>query len=81
MTIYWERCDFCGRYEPVKQCTLYPDLMVCIHCCLSCPKRKICPKPVWFIEFKIKTISKPGKIAKEADKTKVFQELLSKLGS
>ncbi|MCY0868743.1 MAG: hypothetical protein OWQ48_05915 [Desulfurococcus sp.] len=47
MTIYWERCSFCGSYEPVLQCTLFPDMSVDAKCCLSCPKRSVCPRPAW----------------------------------
>ncbi len=79
MTIYWERCSICGNYNLVKQCTIYQDVIVCPHCCLSCVKRRECSKPVWFPEIKLfaKREAIPGK-RREAEK--VFMELLGMLG-
>jgi len=77
LTIFWERCSICGRYITTRQCTLHPEVSVCIHCCLSCVERSSCPKPVWEIK-----IAKPVKpIAKLEDKKKIMEELLSKLDS
>ncbi len=76
MTIYWERCSICGRYHAVKQCTLYNDVLVCPHCCLTCPKRNECPKPVWYAE--IKPIVKKA-VPRRKEVEKVFMDLLSML--
>jgi hypothetical protein len=77
LTIYWERCDVCGRYLPTRQCTLHPELNVCIYCCLSCPERSRCPKPAW--ELKIVKLAKPSLSLEE--KKKIMGELFSKLES
>jgi hypothetical protein len=57
-----------------------PELMVCIHCCLACPLRRICPKPAWelreAVRLKPKAIEKP---ISKGEKAKFFEELLSKL--
>lgn len=80
MTIYWERCSVCGRYHVVKQCTLNGDLLVCPHCCITCPKRDSCPKPAWVIEVK-KVVSVKKPVAQKKHAEKVLLDLLSKLES
>ena len=85
MTIYWERCNICGRYRPVKQCTMNPDLMVCIHCCLLCPLRNVCPKLVWILDVSKKKAEAPKAVKPKAVKPKseeakkVLLDLLSRL--
>ncbi len=76
MTIYWERCSVCGRYESTRQCTLHPELMVCIYCCLTCVERNKCPRPAWRFESE-KPVA-PKTISEE--KKKLMEDLLSKLG-
>ncbi len=51
MTIYWERCNLCGRHLPTKTCWLHPELQVCAFCCVFCPERNVCPNPVWYPEI------------------------------
>ena len=75
MTIYWDRCQVCGRYVTTKQCTLHPEISVCIHCCLSCVERDKCPRPVWEIRLRKPVEAK----ARLEDKKKLMEELLSKL--
>lgn len=77
MTIYWERCSVCGKYHVLKQCTLSEELMVCPHCCISCPKRSICHSPVWapILKITVKAEAKPRK--REAEK--IILDLLSRL--
>ncbi|OYT41055.1 MAG: hypothetical protein B6U89_00010 [Desulfurococcales archaeon ex4484_58] len=75
MTIYWEQCSLCGRYHSTRQCTLNPDVMVCVYCCISCPVRNKCPKPVWRFEFEKPVTPKPI----PDEKKKLMEELLSKL--
>ncbi len=80
MTIYWERCSICGRYHAVKQCTLNPDIMVCPHCCLACPLRSKCPKPVWYPEIREKhRVPQAKKAGERGEAQKVLMDLLSKL--
>ncbi|MET1160773.1 MAG: hypothetical protein ABWW65_07425 [Thermoprotei archaeon] len=81
LTIYWERCSVCGRYEPTRQCTMHNELMVCPHCCISCPLRSICPRPVWKLEIRVEkpVVAKTG--IREDIKKKLMDELFSKLES
>ncbi|WFO75778.1 hypothetical protein J4526_02635 [Desulfurococcaceae archaeon MEX13E-LK6-19] len=81
MTIYWERCSICSRYHAVKQCVLYSDILVCPHCCVICPKRSTCPKPVWEIELREKKLVEAKKPVVQQKKRaeKVLLDLLSKL--
>jgi len=66
----------CGRYLSIKECTLYPDVLVCIHCCLSCVERSSCPKPAWRVELE-KPVASKGVSLEE--RRRVFEDLLSKL--
>jgi hypothetical protein len=75
VTIYWERCSICGKYEFVKQCTLHPELMVCPHCCLTCPLRSKCPHPAWYPKLG----RHAEKEAKREEMEKIISDLLSKL--
>ncbi|ADV65484.1 hypothetical protein Desmu_1187 [Desulfurococcus mucosus DSM 2162] len=74
MTIYWERCSVCGYHSPVKQCTLFPDLMVDAKCCLLCPKRGVCPKPAWRFEGLVER----GVVSPD-ERRKLLVELLERL--
>ncbi len=77
LTIYWERCDICGRYHPLRQCTMDPELMVCVHCCIACPRREKCPNPVWGLAYRRVVLKKAA--PKIDEKKKLLEELLSKL--
>jgi len=76
VTIYWERCGVCGGYSPVKQCTLYQDLLVDAKCCISCVKRSVCPRPVW--RFEAVLGKGPVKTASPDEKRKLLMELLER---
>jgi len=77
LTIYWERCSVCGDYHVLKQCTLDDDLMVCPYCCIGCPRRNVCHKPVWFpgLRPSVKAEARPRR--REAEK--IILDLLSRL--
>ncbi|MEM0438913.1 MAG: hypothetical protein QXX84_04405 [Sulfolobales archaeon] len=47
MTIYWQRCDWCGVYNIVKPCYLHPLDSICYASCITCKERAICPNPAW----------------------------------
>ena len=53
MSIFWERCDVCGRHRPTRQCWLHPERSVCPYCCIACPERPICPKPAWYPQLRV----------------------------
>lgn len=76
MTIYWERCDFCGQHNATRECTMFPELYVCPHCCLSCMKRGVCPNPAWKFSFELKPTPRP---ARRATGKEALLDLLSKL--
>ena len=78
MTIYWERCSICGKHHIVKQCTLIPELLVCPQCCIICPRRRVCPKPVWDIEIK-PVIKRRATVTRKREAEKVLMDLLSRL--
>jgi hypothetical protein len=78
MTIYWERCDICGRHRPTRQCWLHPERNVCPYCCLSCPERQLCPKPAWFPNLKIVAPVRHARRARE-EARKALEDLLRKL--
>ncbi len=75
MTIYWEQCSICGLHRPTRTCTMDEELMVCPHCCFVCPRRNICPNPVWKFDL---SISKSKRI-RRSEAQKVLMDLLSKL--
>ncbi len=87
MTIYWERCDICGRHHPTKTCWLHPELSICAHCCLMCPERSICPNPAWFPELKLEAVklhverrpTTPAASLSREEKRRKLEELLKKL--
>ncbi len=88
MTIYWERCDICGRHLPTKTCWLHPELSVCPHCCLLCPERSLCPNPAWFpglrlsetrVEARVASSSGRGGGMSVEEKRRKLEELLRKL--
>lgn len=76
MSIYWERCDICGKHKPVKQCWLHPERNVCPYCCLACPERSMCPNPVWFPSLRT-----AERIEKKEDEEarRALEELLRRL--
>ncbi|MGC8953871.1 MAG: hypothetical protein ACP5N5_04035 [Desulfurococcus sp.] len=80
LTIYWERCDVCGYYRPVKQCTLFQNLLVDAVCCISCPKRSECPRPVWRVEAVLEKPAQP-RLASPEERRRLLMELLGKLSS
>jgi len=77
MTIYWERCSICGLHRPTRTCVMDEELMVCPHCCLACPRRNVCPNPVWKFEIPARKMKK----TKKSEAQKVLMDLLSKLES
>lgn len=80
MSIYWERCGFCGQYQPTMPCTLYSESRVCIYCCISCLVRFKCPVPAWMSELKREKVEAVEAEKKEPDRVKeVLEELLRKL--
>ncbi len=87
MTIYWERCDICGRHLPTKTCWLHPELSVCPHCCLLCPERNLCPNPAWFPTLRLSEVrveagassSDRGSGMSVEEKRRKLEELLRKL--
>ena len=81
MTIYWERCDFCGKHEPTLRCTLYSDSQVCVQCCISCIRRGTCPVPAWLPHVGVKVEEARAEVeVEEAEKVKsVLEELLKRL--
>ncbi len=78
MSIYWERCDICGRHRPTRQCWLHPERSVCPYCCLACPERGHCPRPAWFPSLRGAV---PRRIEPREEAKKALEELLRKLES
>ncbi len=76
MSIYWERCDVCGRHRPTRQCWLHPERSVCPYCCLACPERNQCPRPAWFPSLR-GVVPRAAETKEEAKKA--LEELLRKL--
>jgi len=54
-----------------------PELMVCVHCCIACPRREKCPNPVWGFAYRRVVVKKAA--PKIDEKKKLLEELLSKL--
>ncbi|WP_448578394.1 hypothetical protein [Thermosphaera sp.] len=79
MTIYWERCGVCGRYETVRQCTLFKDVLVDIHCCILCVKRSVCPAPAWKIALPAKPVATARTGLSVEEKKRLIDELTSLL--
>ena len=80
MSIYWERCDICGRHRPTKPCWLHPERPVCPYCCLVCPERSVCPNPVWYPEVRL--FVQRGDIKREEEgeeARRALEELLRRL--
>jgi len=79
LVIYWSRCDICGKYIIVRECTLASGVSVCPHCCiLFCDNRGgLCRAPAWYPEIPQKTKLR-GKEEKEKVE-KVLMDLLKKL--
>ncbi|MEM4488038.1 MAG: hypothetical protein QXK88_04455 [Desulfurococcaceae archaeon] len=79
MTIYWERCDFCGQNKPVKKCSIIPDFSIDIHCCISCPMwMSRCKSPAWRVEIPTPSPPRVRSPSKE-EKKKLIEELTSML--
>lgn len=79
MTIYWDRCDFCGQHRPVKKCSTIPDISIDIHCCISCPLwLDKCKSPAWKI-----SLPQPQTIWRKTlsgeEKERILKELTSLL--
>jgi len=79
VTIYWERCSVCGRYEAVRQCTLYKDVLVDIHCCILCVKRSVCPAPAWRIALPAKPVTQARAGVSVEERKRLIDELTSLL--
>ncbi len=79
MTIYWEQCDICELHTVTKECTLNGNTSVCPHCCIACPRRALCPRPVWFPTRKPARPTTKAKEARVTNKEKILEELLKKL--
>lgn len=79
MTIYWERCDFCGQNRPVKRCSIIPDFSVDIHCCVACRMwMDKCSTPAWKVE--VSPIARPrARTLSSEDKKRLLDELTSML--
>ncbi len=77
MSIYWVRCDICGKYQVTSECTLHPPINVCFICCLLCPERGMCSKPAWIPKITKLVKEKPPRVKKEVEA--VLQDLLKKL--
>ncbi len=77
MSIYWVRCDICGKYQVVGECTLHPLVNVCFLCCILCPERRMCSKPTWTTKIVKAPEEKKVKVKKEVEA--VLQDLLKKL--
>lgn len=79
MTIYWERCDFCGQHRPVRKCSIVPDISVDIHCCISCPMwMDRCKTPTWKVEAPLTTSTRKRTLSSE-EKERLLKELTSLL--
>ena len=78
MTIYWERCGLCMKHRPSRQCGMDNSLMVCASCCVVCPKRSVCPRPVWLRDLGVAQVAERG--AEPSKREKILEELLSRLG-
>ncbi|MEM3926013.1 MAG: hypothetical protein QXS23_01440 [Desulfurococcaceae archaeon] len=79
MTLYWDRCDICGSYRPTKRCSMYPDISIDIHCCITCTKWfTVCKNPAWSIKIVEKPMEKTKEIRKE-ERDKLLRELTSML--
>jgi len=76
VSIYWERCDICGKHRPTKQCWLHPERSICPYCCLACPERDICTNPAWFPGLRLRD-ARTHRRAEDA--RKALEELLRKL--
>ena len=76
MSIFWERCDVCGRHRPLRQCWLHPERMVCPYCCIACPERSSCPRPAWFPGLR-GAVPARGPSGREGEKA--LEELLKRL--
>ncbi len=81
MVMYWSRCDICGKYIVVSECTLTPGLNVCPHCCvLICVYREnLCQSPIWLPELKAKLKTMATVTRKEERVEKVLMDLLKRL--
>ncbi len=80
MSIYWEKCDICGRHRPTRQCWLHPERSVCPYCCLACPERPQCPRPAWFPSLRRSASRRTMGVAEtKSEAKKALEELLRKL--
>lgn len=77
LSIYWERCSFCGHYFPTITCTLYEGSKVCMHCCIGCFARSRCPVPAWVSE--VEKAKKGVEVAGEAKSSEKVREVLEEL--
>ncbi|ALL01086.1 hypothetical protein Pyrde_1038 [Pyrodictium delaneyi] len=80
MSIFWERCSICGRHRPLRQCWIHSDRNICAYCCIACPERKVCPKPVWFPELREPRITR-DRSEERVEARKALEELLKRLES
>ncbi|MCC6034791.1 MAG: hypothetical protein LM567_04780 [Desulfurococcaceae archaeon] len=82
MTIYWERCDFCGLYKPTSRCAMFPELSVDFMCCVSCPLwMNTCKSPTWKISTKPVSLQLKSRGVSAEERKRVFEELMKSLES
>jgi len=80
VTIYWERCDFCGLYKPTLKCTLLPELSVDFMCCVSCPLwMSKCRSPAWRLSPELLSPQVKTRAVTSEERKKVFEELMKAL--
>jgi len=80
VTIYWERCDFCGLYKPTLRCALFPEFSVDFMCCVSCPHRMgKCRSPAWRSTIDQVITTPKTRVVSSEERKKVFEELMKAL--
>ena len=74
MTIYWYKCDICGKYKPVEECTVNDrvKIRVCASCYITLSIK--CRENVWRL-FK----KKEGEEEAKKRRMKEIEDLLSML--
>jgi len=81
VTIYWERCDFCGLYKPTLRCAMFPELSVDFICCVSCPLRiSKCKSPAWKSSIDRGLLTPRTRVVSSEERKRVFEELMKALG-
>lgn len=77
MTIYWLRCDVCGRHRPTMKCSMVGEgtIEVCPHCYVLLGLAEKCREKAWGIGLP----ARPEAAEKKTDKLKEIEDLLSML--